>query len=222
MVYFMVVISATGTYRFKIVLYGPSLSGKTVMLNTVQKTFFGKKSKLYSIEEPDGRTMYFDYLVIRPEKASKIAFDIYTVPGQKRHARQRRIVLNGADCIIFVADSDPQALPENVYSFNEMKNYLGGLLNKIPLLVAVNKRDLPDALPVRVIIRALKLDRIVPIFPTIAISGYGVKETFREAFRLTMLAKFFPSIYEKELERIKEEYKHLLPKELLKKALIKL
>jgi len=217
----MVVITSTGTYRLKIVLYGPSLSGKTVLLNKLYEIFSGKKSRIYSIEEPSGRTLFFDYLVVQPRDYDKFAFDIYTVPGQKRHARQRRIILNGADCIVFVADSDPQALIENAYSFEELRRYIGGVLHRIPLIIAVNKRDLTEALPIRVILRAMKLDRPAPVFPIIAIEGVGIREMFREALRLTMLARFFPTAYRTELERVKMGYKHLLPREVIYESFIK-
>lgn len=217
----MVVIAADGRYRLKIVLYGPSLSGKTEILNALRRMFLGAKSKLYSIQETNGRTLFFDYLVIRPASNVNFVFDLYTVPGQRRHAKQRRVILNGADGIVFVADSSPIALYENARSFEELKFYLGGMLDKIPLIIAINKRDLAEALPIRLILNSLKISKPVPVFPTIATTGKGLKELFRETFRLTMLASFFPAIYKKELARIIEIYKHLLPEELLKKPLIK-
>lgn len=215
----MVVIAADGRYRLKIVLYGPSLSGKTEMLKTFKRMFLGVKSRLYSIQETNGRTLFFDYLVVRPGNNINFVFDIYTVPGQRRHARQRRIILNGADGIIFVADSAPIAIYENIKSFEELKFYLGGLLNKIPLIIAINKRDLPEALPIQVILNWLNMTSPVPVFPTIATTGKGLKELFRETFKLTMLASFFPTLYKEELMRVIETYKYLLPERILKKVL---
>jgi len=218
----MVIITKTGTYRFKVVLYGPSLSGKTVMLNRLQELYPSRRTRIYSVEEPSGRTLFFDYMVVSAGDNNRFVFDIYTVPGQRRHARQRRVILNQVDCVIFVADSDPQAVRENAISFKELKRYLGGILRKIPLIIAVNKRDLPDALPVRLIVRALGLDKIVPIFPTIAIEGIGIKELFKESFKLTMLARFFPAIYKREINRTLSLYEKYVPEELLKRPLIKI
>jgi len=218
----MVVIAADGKYRLKIVLYGPSLSGKTEMLKTLRKMFIGVRSKLYSIQETNGRTLFFDYLVIRPGNNVNFVFDLYTVPGQRRHARQRRVILNGADSIIFVADSAPIAIYENAKSFDELRFYLSGILDKVPLIIAVNKRDLPDALPIRLVLNSLKLTKPTPVFSTVATTGKGIKELFREAFRLTMLASFFPTLYKKELARIIEMHKYLLPEELTREPLIKL
>ncbi len=217
----MVVIAADGKYRLKIVLYGPSLSGKTEMLKTLKRMFTGVKSKLYSIQETNGRTLFFDYLVMRPGTNVNFVFDLYTVPGQKRHSRQRRVILNGADGIIFVADSAPIALYENAKTFNELRFYLSGILDKIPLIIAINKRDLPDALPIRIILNSLKITKPTPVFPTIATTGKGVKELFRETFKLTMLASFFPTLYKRELLRTIEAYKTLLPEGVTKEPLIK-
>lgn len=67
-------------------------------------------------------------------------------------------------------------------------------MDKIPLIIAVNKRDLPDALPIQLILKSLKLTKPAHVFPTIATTGKGIKELFKEAFKLTILASFFPKI----------------------------
>jgi len=217
----MVFRTKEGKYRIKIVLYGPSLSGKTAMITTLTNIVRGKRSRIYSVEEPTGRTLYFDYMVFQPSGLNKFVFDIFTVPGQKRHARQRRVILYGADCVIFVADSDPRALYENTFSFEELMHAYGGHFSRIPLLIALNKRDLEDALPVKVMLRALKLRSTVPIFETVAITGEGVLAMFKEALRLTMLARFFPAIYEREKEIMELRYEKLLPREVIKRTLVK-
>ena len=159
-----------------------------------------KKGKIRSIEDPSGRTLYFDYMPLGT--SSKVFFDVYTVPGQRRHRKQRKFILEGADAVVFVADSDPAALQENVYSMNELKEFLGDKWGKIPLIIVLNKRDLPDALPETLLLRALKVDRAFPVFKTIAIEGLGVKRVFQEAARYAMLYRLFPDVYKREVETL--------------------
>ncbi|MHA1615735.1 MAG: GTP-binding protein [Candidatus Njordarchaeales archaeon] len=190
-----------GYYRFKIVFYGPSMAGKTTMVKALYNRILGlKKGRIHSVEDPSGRTLYFDYMPLLTK--GKVLFDVYTVPGQKRHKRQRRVILEGADAVVFVADSDPEAINENVYSINELREFLGKKWGEIPVVIALNKRDLPDALPETVLLRTLRIDRPLPVFRTIAIDGKGVKRVFQEAARLAMLYRVFPEIYKAELENL--------------------
>jgi len=206
----MVYKDKDGYYRFKIVFYGPSLSGKTTMLKAIYNKVTGlKRGKIRSIEEPSGRTLYFDYAPLAVK--GKVVFDVYTVPGQKRHKHQRKILLRGVDSIVFVADSDPNALKENVYSMNELLELLGDKVEQIPIVVALNKRDLPDALPRAVLIKALKLDnKPFPVFQTVAKDGLGVKRVFHEAARLAIMAKLYPDAFKSELENLAKETRERL------------
>jgi len=198
-----------GNYRFKIVLYGPSLSGKTTILRALYNKILGlKKGQIKSIEDSSGRTLYFDYMPLGTR--GKVFFDIYTVPGQRRHKQQRKIILQGADAVVFVADSDPQALQENIYSINELREFLGDQWGKIPLLIVLNKRDLPDALPESVLIRALRIDGPFPIFKTVAIEGLGVKRVFQEAARLAMLYRVYPEVYLEQLKSLAKQTREKL------------
>ncbi|MEX2689380.1 MAG: GTP-binding protein [Candidatus Njordarchaeia archaeon] len=194
----MVYRDKNGYYRFKIVLYGPSLGGKTTMVKALYNRIFGlKKGKIRSIEDPSGRTLYFDYMPLGTR--GKVVFDIYTVPGQRRHKHQRKVILQGADAVIFVVDSDPNALQENIYSINELKDFLGDHFIRMPVIIALNKRDLDDALPERVLLRALNIEGTFPVFKTVAKDGLGVKRVFQEAARLAMLYRVFPEVYRKEM-----------------------
>lgn len=198
-----------GHYRFKIVLYGPSLGGKTTMLKALyNKIKTLRKGKLRMIDDDSGRTIYFDYVPLMT--SGNIFFDVYTVPGQRRHKSQRRTVLRGADSVIFVADSDPEALEENVYSFQELRTFLGKEWHSTPIVVSFNKRDLPDALPEVTMMRVLKLNGPFPIFKTVAIEGLGVKRVFQEASRLAVLSKVFPDKYSKEVELLARETRRKL------------
>lgn len=198
-----------GHYRFKIVLYGPSLSGKTTMLKVLYNKIKGlKKGRLRMVADQSGRTIFFDYLPLKT--SGNIFFDLYTVPGQKRHKTQRRLIIKGADAVVFVADSDPEAIRENVDSIEELRVFLGNEWNEIPVIVALNKRDLPDALPEVVLLRAMRLDGPHPIFNTVAIEGLGVKRVFQEACRLAVLARIFPETFKKELELLSRETRRKL------------
>ncbi len=198
-----------GHYRFKVVLYGPSLGGKTTMLKVLyNKIRTLRKGKLRMIDDESGRTIYFDYVPLMT--SGNIFFDLYTVPGQRRHKMQRRTVLRGADSVVFVVDSDPEALEENVYSIQELKAFLGKEWYSTPIVVALNKRDLPDALPETVLLRVLRLNGPFPVFKTVAIEGLGVKRVFQEASRLAILARVFPEKYKKEIELLAWETRRKL------------
>lgn len=197
----MVFKDEQGRLRFKIVVYGPSLAGKTTMLrhlySSMDKTL--KKGKMRSVEESStGRTLYFDYAPI--SASGRVTFDIYTVPGQRRHKNQRKIVLEGADGIVFVADSDPKALRENKYSLQELEDFLGDKWGDIPILYTLNKRDLEDALPPSVILNSLGVNSSsdVPVFKTVAIDGLGIKRVFQEAAQACVLWRLHPELYKKK------------------------
>ncbi len=198
-----------GHYRFKIVLYGPSLSGKTTMLKILYNKIRGlKKGRLRMVADQSGRTIFFDYLPLKT--SGNIFFDLYTVPGQRRHKTQRRLILKGADSVVFVADSDPEALEENIYSIQELRTFLGNEWGEIPIVVALNKRDLPDALPEVMMLRVMRLDGPYPVFKTVAIEGLGVKRVFQEACRLAVLARIFPEAFRREIKILARETRRKL------------
>lgn len=189
-----------GNLRFKLVVYGPSLAGKTTMLKQLYSSMNAslKKGKLRSVDEKStGRTLYFDYAPI--SASGDVCFDIYTVPGQRRHKNQRKIVLKGADALVFVADSDPKALRENKYSIKELKEFLGEKWGEIPLLIALNKRDLEEALPPSVLMNSLDINRDsnTPVFKTVAIDGLGIKRVFQEAAQSAVLWQLHPELVKK-------------------------
>jgi len=198
-----------GHYRFKIVLYGPSLSGKTTMLKILYNKIRGlKKGRLRMVADQSGRTIFFDYLPLKT--SGNVFFDLYTVPGQRRHKTQRRLILKGADSVVFVADSDPEAMEENMYSIQELRTFLGNEWGEIPIVVALNKRDLPDALPEITMLRVMRLDGPFPVFKTVAIEGLGVKRVFQEACRLAVLARIFPEAFKREIEILARETRRKL------------
>ncbi len=174
-----------GRVHLKIVFYGPSLSGKTTMLRYIfTKLEESTKGQLTETSDPTGRTLFFDFVPITV--TPHVVFDIFTVAGQKRHYRQRKTVLRDADGVIFVADSSPDAINENKESFEELKKYLGPeLLHAIPIVFAINKRDLPNAMPVDEIVKYLGIEEY-PIFETVAITGENLLKVFRTILKETI------------------------------------
>jgi len=165
--------------NLKIVYYGPALSGKTTTLEQIHaKTNPGLRGDLVSLKTRGDRTIYFDFLQLELGKICglKPRFNVYTVPGQVYYVGTRKLVLQGADGIVFVADSQSRRLEANVQSVADMKENLvelGKDPDEVPLVLQCNKRDLDDIVPVPVMRQRLGLTD-VPCFETIAIQGAGV------------------------------------------------
>jgi mutual gliding-motility protein MglA len=168
----------------KIVYYGPGMCGKTTNLQKVHELMAPQmRSELLSVATETDRTIYFDFL---PVKLGKIAgFDfvvrVFTVPGQPYYAETRRIVLQGADAVVFVADSQRFMLDQNRDSLLDLKKNMraNGLdYNTIPLVMQYNKQDLPDILPPEDLDSALN-DRKAKVFLSSAHTGQNVVETLK-------------------------------------------
>lgn len=181
MVYFS---PATKEITAKIVYYGPGMCGKTTNLQKVHELMRPQmKTELVSVATETDRTIYFDFL---PVKLGKIAgFDFvvrsFTVPGQPYYAETRKMVLQGADGVVFVADSQRYMLDQNKDSLMDLKRNLklnGIDYYTIPLIIQYNKRDLPDILDVADLDAALN-ERKVPTFAASAYRGTGVVETLK-------------------------------------------
>ena len=140
----------------KIVYYGPALSGKTTNLEQIHRlTDPEGANRLISLNTAQDRTLFFDLLPFSLGKVSGYDFKIqlYTVPGQVQYNATRRVVLAGADAVVFVADSSEARFDANVeslYNLHENLKEYNLELGKIPFVMQWNKRDLPDALPVGV------------------------------------------------------------------------
>ena len=138
----------------KIVYYGPGVSGKTTNLELVHaKTPSDSRGELTSIATTGERTLYFDYMPLDLGSIAGIRtkFQLYTVPGQIYYKSTRRLVLQGVDGIVFVADSSAAKLEENRESMRDLEENLremGRALADVPIVVQYNKRDLPDAMSV--------------------------------------------------------------------------
>lgn len=172
---------AERTLTLKLVYYGPPLSGKTTNLRSLHEAVDKlNRGRLIALDTRDDRTLFFDLLPIF-FRASNFSFRIkvYTVPGQAVHEATRKVVLTGADGVVFVADSSADAREANRKSWQNLEANLASLgLEKVPVVVQYNKRDLPDAMPLPEVDRFGDLQR--PVQEASAKSGQGVNSTFFE------------------------------------------
>ncbi len=177
-----------GRVHIKIVFYGPSLSGKTTALRWLFANVRSlSKGRLVEIADDLGRTTFFDFVPVTASE--KIVFDVFTVAGQRRHARSRISVLKDADGIIFMADSRPEMMNENLASLEELRIALGtDRYSNMPIVIALNKRDLPNALPVDYMIQMLDLEGY-PMFATIATEGTDLLRMFQRVLRDALIFK---------------------------------
>jgi signal recognition particle receptor subunit beta len=166
----------------KIVYYGPGLSGKTTNLQMIhQRTQAEVRSRLLTVETHDDRTLFFDLLPVFFNTAAgfKVKVKLFTVPGQVIHNATRRIVLQGADAVAFIADSRRAASPENNSywkNLNENMRENGLDPSQVPIVIQFNKRDLPDTRTDEELDDARKKGK-EPVVGAIAIRGVGVLET---------------------------------------------
>ncbi len=169
----------------KLVYYGPGLSGKTTNLEMVhQRTPEQNKGELTSISTDGDRTLFFDFMPLDLGEIAgmKTKFHLYTVPGQVYYNSTRKLVLLGADGIIFVADSSRAKLAENLESLDNLRENLAEMgkdLSKFPLVLQWNKRDVADAMPVTELNERLNAFE-APSFEAVASRGEGVIQTLKE------------------------------------------
>ncbi len=175
----------------KLVYYGPGLSGKTTNLQQLHALCGeAQRGEMFSVNTQEDRTLFFDLLPINLGYiyGNAIHLQVYTVPGQIQYDASRRVVLGGADGVVFVADSAEAKMQDNVDSLSNLYHNLNANrlnIKQIPLVLQFNKRDLPDALAVGVMNRRLNF-RNAPFFEAIASQGIGVAETFRAITRETV------------------------------------
>lgn len=188
---------ATREMTAKIVYYGPGLCGKTTNLMVIfDKLDPKQKGKMLSLATKTDRTLFFDLLPVDIGKvgAFNLKIQLYTVPGQVFYNETRKMVLKGADSVVFVADSQPAMVDANRESFanlldNLELNHLDP--NETPIVIQYNKRDIPGVLPVDKLQQALSLEAY-PFTEASALKGEGVMETFKLASKITakhLLAK---------------------------------
>lgn len=167
----------------KLVYYGPAQSGKTTnLLQLHERLPRGGRGDLMVLDTTDDRTIFFDLLpfFLTAPSGLKIKVKVYTVPGQVKHDATRKAVLQRADGVVFVADSRKREATNNLASFENLEQNLAlvGLdIERLPLVVQFNKRDLPDIADEESIRQSWGSTRI-PVHLASAVNGWGVTETF--------------------------------------------
>ena len=168
----------------KIVFYGPGLGGKTTNLQYIfERSNPQQKGKLISLATETDRTLFFDFLPLDlgSVRGFKTRFHLYTVPGQVFYDASRKLILKGVDGVIFVADSQEARMDANAESMRNLEENLtenGFDLKTIPYVLQFNKRDLPTAVAVDTMYRALNF-KGEPTFEAVATEGMGVFETLK-------------------------------------------
>jgi signal recognition particle receptor subunit beta len=168
----------------KIVYYGPGMSGKTTNLEVVhQRAPTANRGDLTSISTDGDRTLFFDFmpLDLGTVAGMRTCFQIYTVPGQVYYNSTRKLVLQGVDGVVFVADSSASMVQENLESLKNLEqnlNEYGKSLATLPHIIQFNKRDLPDAMTVDELNQLLN-SHGAPCFEAIANTGQGVFPTLK-------------------------------------------
>ncbi|TWI74354.1 hypothetical protein LZ24_00957 [Desulfobotulus alkaliphilus] len=180
----------------KIVYYGPGRCGKTTNLETIHKLFRKNMSgDLVSIDTEGDRTLFFDFLPMGLGKihGCDVKVQLFTVPGQPQYASTRKLVLKGADGIVFVADSLAVRREKNMLSLKDLHENLksyGLSIAKIPLVLQYNKRDLAKeglpVMPIEQMERDLNRQLKVPSFPGSAVTGEGVGKTLKACIESTL------------------------------------
>lgn len=176
----------------KLVYYGPGQSGKTTNIKAIySRVPQHQRGELITLDTEDERTLFFDFLPLELGEVQgfKTRFKVYTVPGQHFYNAARRTILRGVDGIIFVADSNPARLRANAESMRNLRENLaerGMNIQDIPLVLQINKRDLPDALPVDMIRQVLDPKGVLPIKEATADKGIGVFETLKMSTRMVL------------------------------------
>ncbi|MCX7840806.1 MAG: GTPase domain-containing protein [Anaerolineae bacterium] len=178
--------------KLKIVYYGASLCGKTTNLEFIHANIpASARSEMVSLKTREDRTIFFDFLEIQlgEIKGLKPKFSLYTVPGQVYYIASRKLVLQGADGVVFVVDSAPERREANIEAWNNLHTNLrefGVDVETFPIIVQFNKRDLPNALPLDELRRSIQCNGHLQV-EAVAIKGIGVFESLRPAIKAVML-----------------------------------
>ena len=173
----------------KIVYCGPGLSGKTTNVKVIHgEVPADNRGKLISLAAGNERTLFFDFLPLDTGTINgfKIRLHLYSVPGQAMYSDSRRLILQGVDGIVFVADSQRDRMEANIASLRDLRDNLKNQRRKgVSLVLQCNKRDLPDIASVEEIGETLGLSRI-PVVEAVAAKGIGVFETLRKVSRMVI------------------------------------
>jgi len=175
----------------KLVYYGPGLGGKTANLQWIyDHTGAGQKGKMISLATETDRTLFFDFLPLDlgTVRGFKTRLHLYTVPGQVFYEASRKLILKGADGVVFVADSQEERMDANLETLENLQEHLQEhtiSFATIPYVLQLNKRDLPKVLPVEELKKQLQA-KGEPVVEGVAVTGQGVFETLKEVARLVL------------------------------------
>jgi signal recognition particle receptor subunit beta len=175
----------------KLVYYGPGLGGKTANLQWIyDHTGSTQKGKMISLATETDRTLFFDFLPIDlgTVRGFKTRIHLYTVPGQVFYEASRKLILKGADGVVFVADSQEERLDANLETLDNLREHLKEHkldFQTIPYVLQLNKRDLPGVLSVEELTKQLQV-KSEPVMEGVAVTGQGVFETLREVAKLVL------------------------------------
>ncbi|MBI2822815.1 MAG: gliding-motility protein MglA [Acidobacteria bacterium] len=172
----------------KIVYCGPGLAGKTTNITFIHDSVNpASRGRLICLNTEGERTLFFDFLPLDLGSIGgfRTRFHLYTVPGQVLYQAARRLVLKGADGLIFVADSDPARRDANLEAMRDLKlsqQEQGRQIERIPYALQLNKRDVAGSVPAAALAIELKIAG-EPVFEAVARNGAGVRETFKSVAR---------------------------------------
>ena len=175
----------------KLVYYGPGLGGKTANLQWIyEHTGNELKGKMISLATETDRTLFFDFLPLDlgAVRGFRTRFHLYTVPGQVFYEASRKLILKGADGVVFVADSQAERLEANLETLDNLQEHLqehGLDFATIPYVLQLNKRDLPAILGVEELRKHLQR-KGEPVVEAVAITGHGVFATLKEVAKLVL------------------------------------
>ncbi len=168
---------------FKIVYYGPGMSGKTTNLMYIHRSLAENlRGEMVSLDTEEERTLFFDFFPLDLGQISgySVKFNLYTIPGQIYYEASRKLMLEGADGVVFVADSNPIRFDRNVTAYEMMLDNLESYHvdpQTFPIVLQYNKRDIPDAIETGTLEKAIRME--IPAIDAVATDGTGVMETIR-------------------------------------------
>jgi mutual gliding-motility protein MglA len=168
----------------KVVYYGAAESGKTTNLSFLHSAMQPElRGDMISVDTEGERTLFFDFFPISLGEVLgfKVKFQLYTVPGQSHYQASRRLVLDGADGVVFVIDSQWKRFAENLAAWNDLMENMGshGMTpDKVPVILQYNKRDLPEVITVGALERRLGL-KPEAVFEACALRGLGVLNSIK-------------------------------------------
>jgi signal recognition particle receptor subunit beta len=175
----------------KLVYYGPGLGGKTANLQWIyDNTGTALKGKMISLATETDRTLFFDFLPLDlgTVRGFKTRLHLYTVPGQVFYEASRKLILKGADGVVFVADSQEERLDANLETLENLKEHLKEQkleFSTIPYVLQLNKRDLPNVMAKDALCKHLRV-KSEPVVEAVAVEGTGVFDTLREVAKLVL------------------------------------